>query len=96
MSFVEFLEEIIYAFEIDEDKVDKALLELLTGLALLWYWNTKDFIMYYRSFHQYFELHFLPPGYHRSLHKEVHVQSQWEYGSFREFKIAYDPLSLLW
>lgn len=71
VSFIERLEELIDAYAVPEDEIVHALPELLTGIALLWYRNTKDLLIDYRAFREYFELQFLPAGDVRNLDEEV-------------------------
>lgn len=92
VSFVERLDEMMEAYGVPEDEVVKALPELLSGFALLWYRNTKESLVDYQAFRQQFELQFFPPGYHRNLDEEVRARTQGEHESFRDFVIAITTL----
>lgn len=92
VSFIKRLEELIDAYAVPEDEIVHALPELLTGLALLWYRNTKDLLIDYRAIREYFELQFLPAGYVRNLDEEVRARTQGEHESFREFVITISTL----
>jgi len=92
ISFLERLEELVTAYDIDRTLILKALPELLTGAALLWYRNFKDSWTTFESFRQSFEVQFLPLDYRRNLDDEIRRRTQGESEPFRSFLIALTTL----
>lgn len=92
ISFLERLEELIEAYEVDRNETLRALPEILTNTALLWYRNGKDSWPDYQSFRRSFELQFLPPGYLRNLDEEIRRRTQGDAEPFRSFVVALTTL----
>ena len=91
-SFLERVEELIIAYEIDRDLILKALPEMLTGTALLWYRNFRETWTTYEMFRRSFELQFLPPGYRRNLDEQIRLRTQGDSEPFRSFTVALTTL----
>lgn len=85
ISFLERLDELTECYSMNQDDILKALPELLTGPALLWYRNTRDRWYSYRDFRSYFEIQFLPLGYRRTLNEEIKRRTQGDNEPFRDF-----------
>lgn len=92
ISFLERLEELLEAYSVAPDDILRALPELLTGTALLWYRNSRELWSSYGDFRTHFETQFLPPGYRRTLDEEIRKRTQGENESFRDFVVALNTL----
>lgn len=92
ISFLERLEELMEAYDVDRVDLLKALPELLHSTALLWYRNGKDSWRTYEDFRGSFELQFLPPEYRRNLDEEIRRRTQGDNEAFRNFVVALTTL----
>lgn len=92
VSFLERLQELIEAYDVPQDEILRAMPELLSGSALLWYRNCKELWTTYDEFRRQFELQFLPPGYHRALDEEIRKRTQGDSESFRNYVVAITTL----
>lgn len=92
IAFLERLEELIDSYSLDRDQLIRAMPELLTGIALLWYRNCKDEWATYRDFRFQFVRQFFPRDYDENLDEEIRKRTQGENETFRDFVLAITTL----
>lgn len=92
ISFIERLKEMMESYEIPPNRTLKAIPEILYGNALLWWRNYRDSWRNFDDFLHDFEQQYLPPGYYRSLDREIQERTQGEKESCRDFVVALSTL----
>lgn len=92
ISFLERLNELVDAYEVQVDAIVRALPELLKDSALLWYRNNRDFWSGFTDFLRDFQLQYLPPGYLIHLDDEIRKRTQGEGELFRQYVVALSTL----
>lgn len=92
VSFVERLNELAESYNVLPELLLKALPELLTGDALFWYRNNKQFWATFDDFLNSFEDQFLPPDYRSNLEEEITRRTQGETEPVRKFVVALTTL----
>lgn len=92
VCFLERLEEFVVSYSLSRQDILKALPELLTSSALLWYRNSRHLWVDYNGFRHNFEIQFFPLGYHLNLDEEIRKRTQGKSESFRSFVVAVGTL----
>lgn len=92
ISFMERLEELIEAYEVNPDEILKALPELLRDQALLWQRMNKDSWHTFEDFKRDFESQFWPIGYQKSVEEEIRRRTQGCGEPFKQYIIALGTL----
>jgi len=88
ISFLERLNELIEAYDIEPDKIVKVLPEMLKDVALLWYRNNKHSWKTYVDFVKDFHLQFFPRCYSEKLEDEIRLRTQGENELFTDYVVA--------
>lgn len=92
VTFIERLNELTEAYNINSDLLLKALPELFKGEALLWYRNTKGLWETYDDFLKYFVEQYFPPDYYRNLDEEIIRRTQGLGEPIRKYIVALTTL----
>jgi len=92
IAFLERLDELKTAYQLDGEQMLHALPEMLKGPALLWYRNSRDSWNSWNEFLSSFELQFLPNRYRETLDLEIRGRTQGTNELFRDFVVALQTL----
>lgn len=92
ISFLERLQELLEAYNLQPDDFLRALPEILKDGALLWYRNNKGLWRSFFDFLRDFQLHYFPPGYQQNLDDEIRRRTQGDGEPFRQYIVALSTL----